>query len=139
MSRAKSGGGRAIRRDPEVREREDQPRNRELRELITEASLSLARLDAERLEELAISCQALNRDLASSVSNDRAELVRQAREADGASAVFARVLEATRANLEVLNRLKEWPGGTLEYGGGAGIHPVRHGRWAAMESGHGNH
>jgi hypothetical protein len=101
--------------------------------------LSLARLDAERLEELAISCQTLNRDLALSASNDRPEVSRQAREVDGDMAAFARVLEATRANLEVLNRLKEWPGRTLEYGGGAGIHPVRHGQWAAMESGHGNH
>jgi hypothetical protein len=139
VSGAKSGVGRAIRRDPEVREREDQPRNRELRQLIREASLSLARLDAERLEELAISCHALNHDLASSASNDWVELARQAREAAGDMAVFARVLEATRANLEVLNRLKELRGGTLEYGGGAGIHPGRHGQWAAMESGHGNH
>jgi hypothetical protein len=122
-----------------VREREDQPRNRELRQLIRLASLSLARLDAGRLEELAISCQALNRDLASSPSRDRAELALHAREAAGDMAVFARVLEATRANLEVLNRLKEWPGGTLEYGGGAGIHPGRHGQWTAKESGHGNH
>ena len=90
-------------------------------------------------DELAISCQALNRDLASSASNDPAKLACQAREAAADMAVFARVLEATRANLEVLNRLKEWPGGTLEYGGGAGIHPGCHAQWAAKESGHGNH
>lgn len=34
-----------------------------LKELVIEASRALARLDADRLEELALSCQALNRDL----------------------------------------------------------------------------
>ena len=37
--------------------------NPELKALVVEASLALARLDADRLEELALSCQALNRDL----------------------------------------------------------------------------
>ena len=34
----------------------------EIREVIAEASQALARLDADRLEELALACQALNRD-----------------------------------------------------------------------------
>jgi hypothetical protein len=34
-----------------------------LKELVVEASRALARLDAGRLEELALSCQALNREL----------------------------------------------------------------------------
>jgi hypothetical protein len=34
-----------------------------LKDLVIEASRALARLDADRLEELALSCQALNRDL----------------------------------------------------------------------------
>ena len=92
--------------------------NPELKELVVEASLALARLDADRLEELALSCQALNRDLApGSARSERAELARQAREAAGDMAVFARVLEATRANLEVMNRLRELRDGRLEYGG----------------------
>jgi hypothetical protein len=37
-----------------------------LKELVVEASRALAQLDAERLEELALSCQALNRELARS-------------------------------------------------------------------------
>ena len=37
----------------------------ELKELVAEASRALAQLDAGRLEELALSCQALNRDLQS--------------------------------------------------------------------------
>jgi hypothetical protein len=100
----------------------------ELRELVREASRALACLDAGRLEELALSCQALNRDPAA----ERTALARQAREAVGDLAVFGRVLEATRANLQVMNRLRELRAGRLEY--------KEHRAWgrAATESGHGN-
>jgi len=101
----------------------------ELKDLVVEASRSLARLDADRLEELALSCQALNRDLAPAGREERAALARQAREAAGDMTTFARVLEATRANLSVMNRLCELRAGRLEYG---------QGRWARTESGHGN-
>ena len=43
-----------------------------LKELVVEASRALAQLDAERLEELALSCQALNRELARSDPPQRA-------------------------------------------------------------------
>jgi len=102
----------------------------ELRELVAEASRALAHLDADRLEELALCCQALNRDR---MPEDRAggkELARQAREARGDRAVFARVLEATRANLNVMNRLRELRGGRLEYGEAG---------WARTEGCDGNH
>jgi hypothetical protein len=49
-------------------------------------------------------------------------------------AVFARVLEATRANLNVMNRLRELRAGRLEYGEAAGRSP----EWRPTESGHGN-
>ncbi len=88
----------------------------ELKELVVEASRSLARLDADRLEELALSCQALNRDIAPAGTKQRAELARQAREAAGDMATFARVLEVTRANLNVMNRLRALRAGRLEYG-----------------------
>jgi len=45
-------------------QRAAQARNPELRQLVMEASQALARLDAGRLEELALSCKALNRELA---------------------------------------------------------------------------
>ena len=80
-----------------------------------EASQALARLDAERLEELALSCQALNRDLAGMDRDARAALVPQAQAAAKDMAVFARVLEATRSNLDVMNRLRERRLGQLEY------------------------
>lgn len=105
---------------------------RELKELVVEASQSLARLDADRLEELALSCQALIRDLPPASVRERAALASQAREAAGEMAVFARVLEATRANLNVMNRLRELRAGRLEY-----REPLAQG-WARTESGNGD-
>jgi ABC-type transporter Mla subunit MlaD len=94
----------------------------ELRRLVAEASQALARLDAARLEELALSCQALNRDLdrdlaggRASCTDARARLASQARQAGRDMAVFARVLEATRNNIQVMNRLRELRAGRLEY------------------------
>ncbi|HEY1160633.1 MAG TPA: hypothetical protein VGE83_08385 [Terracidiphilus sp.] len=103
-----------------------------LKELVVEASRALARLDAGRLEELALSCQALTRDLARANGVERALVARQARESVGDMAVFARVLEATRANLKVMSRLRELRAGRLEYG-----EPQARG-WARTESGHGD-
>ena len=100
--------------------------NPELRELIKEASLSLARLDAERLEELALSCQALSRDVTPPDHERRTELTRQTREAAGEMAVFGRVLKATGANLDVLNRLRESRKGRPGYGSGSGVKPGCH-------------
>ena len=94
----------------------------ELRVWVAEASLALARLDADRLEELAASCEALNRRLDLAVADGRGEprllcttLTRQAIEASGEMQVLGSVLEATRANLQVLNRLRQTRLGTLEY------------------------
>jgi len=86
----------------EIRERRVRPA---LRELVLEASRGLALLDADRLE---------------------------AREAAGDMAVFARVLEATRANLNVMRRLHESHRDRLEY-----REPQVRG-WARTESGHGD-
>ncbi len=120
-----------------------------LKELVVEASRALARLDADRLEELALCCQALNRDLERDLELDlaqtigdgdgRAALAQQAREAKGDMAVFARVLEATQANLDVMSRLRELRAGRsgrregcLEYG------VPEAGQWRPTESGHGD-
>lgn len=77
-----------------------------LKSLVAEASRSLARLDAARLEELALSCRALNRNLETADPSRRAELARQALDARSDMAVFGRVLEATRINLAVMNRIR---------------------------------
>jgi hypothetical protein len=107
--------------------------NPALKVLVTEASCALARLDSARLEELALSCEALNRGLGSMSLAENRELARQARDAAADMAVFARVLDATRANLNVMKRLRELREGRLEYSerqapGAAGV-----------EAGHGNH
>ena len=103
----------------------------ELKQLVAEASQALARLDAARLEELALSCQALNRDLGSGTAA-RTRLARQARDAAGDMAVFSRVLEATRSNLNVMNRLRELRAGRLEY------NESQARGWRPRESGHGD-
>jgi hypothetical protein len=110
-------------------ERRRQP---QMKELVVEASRALARLDADRLEELALSCQALNRALPPASPEDGRALVAEARDAAGEMAVFARVLEATRANISVMNRLRELRAGRVEYGGQPGVRCFR------TESGHGD-
>jgi hypothetical protein len=94
---------------------ETRPANPELKELVVEASRALVRLDADRLEELALSCQALNRSLPMASMEERLQLAEQARDATEDMAVFARVLEVTRDNLNVMNRLRELRSRRLEY------------------------
>lgn len=95
----------------------EKPRVRqELKELVTEASHSLARLDADRLEELALCCQALNRDLASMDAVGHLVLAGQAKDAIRDMALFSRILDATRANLKVMERLRELRLGRAGYG-----------------------
>jgi hypothetical protein len=118
-----------------MQELEARPANPELKELVVEASRALARLDATRLEELALSCQALTRTRIPEDAGERELLARQAREAEADMAVFARVLEATRANLNVMNRLRELRAGRLEYS----ERQTRGGAGAGAEGGHGDH
>ncbi len=118
--------------------------NPKLKELVAEASCALSRLDTARLEELALSCEALNRGLGPMPAEERRELARQAREAASDMAVFARVLDATRANLSVMKRLRELRTGRIEYSerqarGGAGSPSTGLCRWGeGAEAGHGN-
>ncbi|MGA2207903.1 MAG: hypothetical protein ABSG10_14340 [Terracidiphilus sp.] len=105
----------------------------ELKELVVEASRALVRLDAARLEELALCCEALNRRLVPMSAEERRTMARQAREVRSDMAVFARVLQATRANWNVMNRLRELRAGQLEY-------TERQARGSAgVEAGHGDH
>lgn len=103
-----------------------------LKEIVVEASRALAQLDAERLEELALSCQALNRDFAAGTMQDRSLLAVQAHQANREMAVFSHVLDATRANLEVLNRARERRANRLEYG-----QPLVR-NWVRTGNGHGD-
>jgi hypothetical protein len=94
-------------------------RELEIRRVVAEASRALALLDADRLEELAAACVALNRRLealprSSQLPNDR-KLVGQVRGAESEMETFRRVLEATRANLTVIRRLRRSDKTHLEY------------------------
>ena len=111
----------------------------DMREIVVEASRALAVLDADRLEELARCCQALNRPALGPAAlrhNDaeREAVSRQACDAGGEMAVFARVLEATRANLLVLKRLRALREGSLGYT----VSGAQTARWALPEGCHGN-
>ncbi len=88
----------------------------ELRDIVAEGTRALALLDVPRLEELALACRRFNGDPVSAAPGEGIELTREAREACGDMAVFARVLEATRANLAVMHRLRDLREGRLEYG-----------------------
>lgn len=99
----------------EILGRERQP---ELRAMVMKASQALALLDAPRLYELALSCEALSRQLEETGQADegwRRELTAQARYARSDMAVFERVLDATRANLNVMRRLRSMRVGEIEY------------------------
>ncbi len=110
-------------------------RGGELRDVVAEASLSLARMDVDRLEELAFRFRALNRELGGSGGEQRAEIYRQAREASREIEMFGRVLKATRSNLDVIKRLRERRQRGLEYEAGG-----RPGwtSWAIAVNGDGN-
>jgi len=97
----------------------------ELKQIVIEATQALARLDAQRLEDLALCCQNLNRALSESDRDEsvyersnslRAEVARQAREATGEMAVFSQVLAATRANLKVIAHIRSGETETFNYG-----------------------
>ncbi len=92
-----------------------QPQPGKLLQIAREAYQALALLDAVRLEELALACQKLNRDLASLHASQYEDLTRQAHAASAEMAIFARILDATRANLEVMRRLRALREGGFEY------------------------
>jgi hypothetical protein len=83
--------------------------------MVLEATRALAGLDVDRLHELALSCEALTKMPPATTLEDREELARQARAASGDMAVFARVLDATRANVKVMERLRELRMGKATY------------------------
>jgi hypothetical protein len=105
----------------------------QMKQLVREASRALATLDSERLEELALSCQALNRDASMAKSAEQSGRVRDAQEAKQDMMVLERVLEATRANIDVMRRLGQIRDGKPEYG------PRNCGVWSLTETDRGDH
>ncbi len=87
----------------------------EIKVIVAEASRALALLDAGRLEELASSCEALNREMHAAGAAGQRAFAEEASEAVREMAVFSRVLTATWANVEVVNFLRELRVSRLEY------------------------
>jgi hypothetical protein len=101
--------------------------------LAVQGSEALSRLDFVRLEELLQSCAARSRELDLLDGATRKQVQLEAREAVAAMTIFARILEATRANLNVMQRLRDLRLGQLEYGST----PAR--QFTLQESRHGDH
>jgi hypothetical protein len=80
----------------------------ELKELLQQASQALALLDCARLEELATACEAFNRDVPK-VSRSEARVAAQGMDALG------KVLEVTRANLKIMDRIRGLHNPRIEY------------------------
>ncbi len=99
-----------------------------LSRMVVEAVQALSKLDAERLEELACACRALNSEQGRA---GRPAVTQDAHISAEDMAALARVLEVTRANLEVMNRLREFHARRIEYSAvqGAALHgtEVSHG------------
>lgn len=86
-----------------------------LKNILGEASRALAHLDAETLEEMAAYCAALIQDDETSGSVE-SRLDSECKEAWKEFAIFVRVLESTKANLNVMRRLRQMRASRLEYG-----------------------
>ena len=91
-----------------------------LKSILTEASRALAHLDADTLEEMAAYCATLVRDEAA-IGDFSPRVDPECGTAQKEMATFMRVLEATKANLNVMRRLREIHMARLEYGSGAGL------------------
>jgi hypothetical protein len=84
----------------------------ELKEIIREAARALALLDAGRLEELALSCRALNRE---SICAEFSQDIGLRSEIRQDLVVFGHLLEATRTNIGVMRRARRSREGRFEY------------------------
>lgn len=85
--------------------------NRDLKTLLAEASQALLRFDGPSLDEIASSTAASVRELDCGSGPLRLNLT----EIRVALAVFRRVVEATRANLDVLHKLRDREAPDLSY------------------------
>ena len=103
-----------------------------LRAIISEASVALAHLDAERLEEMAIYCKALIDEPETTLEVSRLPEPAVSETHLGV-ATFRRVLVATNANLQVMRNLRGKRDEKLEYG------PLPDGCNRSAWSAHGQH
>jgi hypothetical protein len=101
-------------------------KTRELKALLAEASLALARLDAARLEQIARCCTELIRE-----AEGQQGLTLNVLEFRNELRVLGRVVDSTRANLAFLRVLGDREDANLNYG-----HPALR---SALEVPHGDH
>jgi hypothetical protein len=90
----------------------------EIRAIVVEASQALARLDANRLEELAIACRVLNQKMPNEdpgSSSGGVDFAAQSSQIAEDLRGFRKVLDASRANLSVLRRQRHVRDGKFEY------------------------
>jgi hypothetical protein len=80
-----------------------------LNEILAQAAQALASLEADRLEEMALYCEELLYQPEACVELDGENAVQE-------MAIFGRVIEATRTNLNVMRRIREVRAAQLEYG-----------------------
>jgi hypothetical protein len=92
----------------------------QLKELITEATGALARLDGDRLDALVATFRALSCDFDSWASPKPERLAAEVRDAAREIIAFAHVLEETQANLRVISLVTELRTGLRGYGPQAG-------------------
>jgi hypothetical protein len=90
---------------------------RECKSVLAAACCALARLDADRLEEMALSCEALSKD-SHSVDSVYEVFALEPERAAHEMAILAGVIEATRVNRNVLQWLcaKRLAGNERSYG-----------------------
>lgn len=88
-----------------------------VKDLVGVALRALSRLDVEGLEEMAERCKRLRCEMEERPREEWTEFVVEAREALQPLRNFARVLDATAANLDILANLSDLRAGRLEYGG----------------------
>lgn len=102
----------------------------QLRTILSEASEALARLDADRLEEMAFCCESLAGETLLCGSLD--PLRDDRRKAEDELTVLRKLLKATRSNLAIVNGIGAERGSRLEYGDNRAIGSV------GTEGDHGN-
>ena len=88
----------------------------DLKMVLKEAREALMRLDAERLEDIAFSCAMPVRGTDSGCGEPMDCMDVESEEARREMEIFMRVLHATKANLQVMRRLREMRASKLEYG-----------------------
>jgi hypothetical protein len=88
----------------------------QIQEILQEATEPLVRLDADRLEEIALGCEELLAECNTGNRTRRYQINFDSRRVERDIGLFKRLLELTNANLTFLRGLSVMRGARLEYG-----------------------